>query len=79
MAEYIINTLVFLLGIVYNSITESVSFFNIISWYGNLRVKEKSKLNQTVKKACKVTGKYQKFILEIHRNFTKKSTKKKQC
>ena len=44
------------LQLVYRSIIESVLTFNIILWYGNLTVKNKSKLCRIVNTAEKIIG-----------------------
>ena len=64
------------LSMVYNSIIESVLSFSIVSWYGHIRVKDKSKLNRVVREATKITGKHQRSLPEIHNKFVKKQAKK---
>ena len=64
------------LSMVYKSIVESILSFSIVSWYGYLRVKDKSKLNRIVREATKITGKPQKSLQEIYMTFTKKKARK---
>ena len=64
------------LGMVYNSIIQSILSFSIVSWYGHIRVKDRAKINRVVREASKIIGKTQKPLSEIHRNFVKKKAKK---
>ena len=64
------------LSMVYKSIIESILSFSIISWYGYLRVQDKSKLNRVVREATKITGKPQMSMQEIYRTFSKKKARK---
>ena len=64
------------LSMVYNSIIESVLSFSIVSWYGHIRVKDKSKLNHVVREATKITGKPQRSLSDIHKKFVRKKAKK---
>lgn len=44
---------------VYQSLIESVLTFNIVSWFGHLGVRDKTKLNRVVKQGNKITGQAQ--------------------
>ena len=60
------------LELVYRSLVESILAFNIVTWYGNLRMKEKTRLNSIVNSASKVIGKRQKSLPDIYRRTVKK-------
>ena len=64
------------LELVYRSLVESVLSFNIVTWYGNLRVKEKARLNRVVNLASKVIGRKQKSLPDIYHQFVIKKAKK---
>ena len=60
---------------VYRSLTQSVLTFNIVSWYGNLSVRDKNKLTQVVNQASKIIGDKQLQLQDIYnRSITKKAT-----
>ena len=62
------------LTMVYRSLTESVLTFNIISWYGNLSVRDRNKLTQIVNQASKIIGNKQLQLQDIYnRSITKKA------
>ena len=62
------------LTMVYRSLTESVLTFNIVSWYGNLSVRDRNKLTQVVKQAGKIIGDKQLQLQDIYnRSITKKA------
>ena len=59
---------------VYRSLTESVLTFNIVSWYGNLSVRDRNKLTQIVNQASKIIGNKQLQLQDIYnRSITKKA------
>lgn len=51
---------------VYRSLIESVLVFNIVSWYGNLTVKNKAKLNRVVSLAGKIIGSKQIQLSDLY-------------
>ena len=53
------------MSLVYNSIIQSILSFNIVSWFGHIRVKDKTRLNRVVNIASKIIGKKQKSLPEI--------------
>ena len=55
-----------LLQIVYKSLVESVSTFNIVAWYGNLGVKGKAKLALIVGMARKIIGAKQDSLSDLY-------------
>ena len=62
------------LTMVYRSLTESVLTFNIVSWYGNISVRDKNKLTQVVNQASKIIGNKQLQLQDIYnRTITKKA------
>ena len=64
------------LEMVYRSLVESILCFNIVTWFGNLGVKDRNRLNRIVNLASKVIGKTQKPIIEIYKDFVKTKAKK---
>ena len=64
------------MSLVYNSIIQSILSFNIVTWFGHIRVKDKTRLNRVVNVASKIIGKKQKSLKEIHRNFVKRKASK---
>ena len=64
------------MSLVYNSIIQSILSFNIVTWFGHIRVKDKTRLNRVVNVASKIIGKKQKSLQEIHRNFVKRKASK---
>ena len=54
---------------VYRALVESILAFNIVTWYGNLNMKDKTKLNRIVKIASKIIGSQQRSLSDIHRQF----------
>ena len=52
---------------VYKSLIQSLLSFNITVWYGNLTVKNKSKLARVVNMAGKITGRPQSHLGEIYK------------
>ena len=65
-----------ILETVYRSLIESILTFNIISWYGNLTVKDKARLARIVKLACKIIGSKQKQLSELHHSFVARKAMK---
>ena len=59
----------------YRSLTESVLAFNIVSWYGNISIRDKkNKLTQVVNQASKIIGDKQLQLQDIYnRSITKKA------
>ena len=41
---------------VYRNLIQSVLSFNIVTWYGNLKVENRAKLSRVVSTACKLIG-----------------------
>ena len=64
------------LSLVYVSLIQSILSFNIVSWFGHIRVKDRTKLDRVVNLASKIIGEKQKSLTEIHREYTKKKAKK---
>ena len=64
------------LSLVYVSLIQSILSFNIVSWFGHTRVKDRARLNRVVNTASKIIGRKQKSIVEIHRDFTKRKARK---
>lgn len=59
----------------YRSLTESVLTFNIVSWYGNLLVRDRNKLTQVVNQASKIIGHKQMQLQDLfNQAITKKAT-----
>ena len=55
-----------ILQTVYRSLVESVITFNIISWFGNLSVRDKARLTKVVNQASKIVGCKQKPLSELY-------------
>ena len=51
---------------VYRSLIESVMVFNIVSWYGNISVKNRTRLTRLVNMAGRVIGIKQKQLSELY-------------
>ena len=51
---------------VYRSLIESILSFNIVSWFGNLSVKNKTRLSRVVSQAGKIVGKQQIQLSELY-------------
>ena len=49
-----------ILECVYKCLIESILMFNSVAWFGNLAVRDKSRLNEVVNVAGKVVGRKQK-------------------
>ena len=62
----------YVLELVYRSLVLSVLTFNIVTWYGNLRVKERTKLNRIVNLASKIIGKQQEKLSDIFYKFSRR-------
>ncbi len=52
------------LTMVYRSMIESIHAYNIVSWYGNITVKQKNKLSQIINQTDKITG-YKQHSLQV--------------
>jgi hypothetical protein len=61
-----------ILETVYRSLIESILTFNIIAWFGNLSVKERSRLTRVVKLASKIIGRQQRQLSDLHQLFVKR-------
>ena len=57
---------------VYRSLVESVLTFNIVSWYGNLSIKDRTRLAQIVNLAGKIVGLKQRQLSEIYHQSLKR-------
>jgi hypothetical protein len=65
-----------ILETVYRSLIESILTFNIIAWFGNLSVKDRTRLTRVVKLAGKIVGCQQRQLSDIHQLFVKRKAKK---
>ena len=61
-----------ILECVYKCLIESILMFNSVAWYGNLTVRDKSRLNKVVNVAGKVVGRKQKQPSELYNVIMKK-------
>ena len=61
-----------ILELVYRSLVESILSFNIVTWYGNLGMRERTKLNRVVKMASKLIGRKQNSLSQIYNQYVKK-------
>ena len=66
----------YILDLVYKSLVQSVLTFNIVTWYGNLGVREKKKLNRIVNLASKIIGIQQQPLSHIYHDFVSRKVKK---
>lgn len=66
----------YILEMVYRSLVESILSFNIVTWFGNLGVRDRNRINRIVKGASKVIGKLQKPISEIYKDSVFNKAKK---
>ena len=64
------------LELVYRSLVESILSFNIVTWYGNLGVRETARLNRVVNLASKLIGRKQKPLSQIYYQYAKKKAQK---
>ena len=64
------------LDLVYKSLIQSILTFNIVTWFGNLREKERSRLNRLTNIASKVVGKKQDSLAHIYVDFMERKAKK---
>ena len=64
------------LDLVYKSLIQSILTFNIVTWFGNLREKERSRLNRLTNIASKVVGRKQDSLALIYVDFKEKKAKK---
>lgn len=48
---------------------ESILTYNIVSWYGNLTLKQKNKLSQIINQANKITGQKQQPLQSLFDHF----------
>ncbi len=51
---------------------ESTLTFNIVSWYGNLTMRQKNKLTRVINEANKITGHKHSTMQELFLNFMEK-------
>jgi hypothetical protein len=65
-----------ILETVYRSLIESILTFNIIAWFGNLSVKDRTRLTRVVKLAGKIIGCQQRQLSDLHHLFVKRKAKK---
>ena len=61
-----------ILTIVYRSMIESILTYNIVSWYGNLTMKQKNKLTRVINEANKIIGHKQSTLQELFSHFLEK-------
>ena len=54
------------LELVYRGLVESILSFNIITWFGHLTVKQKTKLGRVVNMASKLTGQQQRHLSTLY-------------
>ena len=59
---------------VYRSLIESILIFNIVSWYGNLSVKNKTRLTRVVNLAGKITGSKQTQLSDLYHQAVKRKS-----
>jgi len=55
-----------ILETVYRSLIESILTFNIITWFGNLSVKDRARLSRVVKLAGRIIGSQQKQLPDLY-------------
>ena len=60
---------------VYRSLIESVISFNIVTWYGNLTMRNKLKLSSVINTASKVIGKQQIPLSVLYHNSMNRKTR----
>jgi Domain of unknown function (DUF1891) len=65
-----------ILETVYRSLIESILAFNIIAWFGNLSVKDRTRLTRVVKLASKIIGRQQRQLSDLHHLFIKRKANK---
>jgi hypothetical protein len=65
-----------ILETVYRSLIESILTFNIVAWFGNLLVKDRTRLTRVVKLAGKIVGFQQRQLSDLHQLFVKRKAKK---
>jgi hypothetical protein len=65
-----------ILETVYRSLIESILTFNIVAWFGNLSVKDRTRLTRVVKLAGKIVGFQQRQLSDLHQLFVKMKAKK---
>ena len=56
----------------FRSLVLNVLTFNVVTLYGNLRVKERTKLNRIVNLASKIIGKQQETLSDIFNKFSRR-------
>ena len=61
---------------VYGALVESILVFNIVTWFGNLNVKDKLRLDRIVNNASKVVGSRRRSLSDIYKQFTRKKSNK---
>jgi len=52
----------------YHAFVESVLLFSLVSWFGNLSLKNKNSLNQIVRWASKIIGESQLNLVDLYSN-----------
>ena len=65
-----------ILEMVYRSLVESILTFNIVTWFGNLSVKDRARLTRVVNLAGKIIGRTQKPLTDIYHQATKRKAVK---
>ena len=63
-----------ILGSVHRSLTESVLIFGIVTWYGSLTVKNRTKLSRIVSIASKILGSRQLQLSQLYQVSVKRKT-----
>ena len=64
------------LEMAYRSLVQSILSFNIVTWYGQIDVKDKARLNRIVNIASKVIGINQPSLSNIYHDFIKRKAHK---
>lgn len=67
------------LEMVYRSLIESILTFNIVTWYGNISVKNKAKLCRIVKIASKIVGQPQRQLTSLYEDAMVRKARKIIC
>ena len=63
-----------ILQMVYKSLVESILTFNIITWFENLTVKNRSRLVRITNVASKIIGRKQKPLVDIYNQSVRRKT-----
>ena len=56
-------------------IKHQITYFDIVTWYGNLTVKNRTKLSRTVNIASKIVGSRQLQLSHLYQVFVKRKTR----